>query len=62
METTSLILSIAASIGTIASIIWNLKLSNEIKSLKQIKGDGNIQSTGGNNNINNTGSNSTFKR
>jgi cbb3-type cytochrome oxidase cytochrome c subunit len=61
MENISLILSIIASIGTIISIIFNFKLKDEIKSLKQVKGHKNIQSTGANS-INNTGDNNTFSR
>ena len=59
MEQTSFILSIIASIGTLISIIFNLKLKEEIKSIKEIKGNKNIQSEGSNS-INNTGDNNRF--
>jgi len=62
METISIILSIAASIGTIISLFLNYKLKNDLNTLKQQNsGDRNIQSKGSNV-INNTGDRSTFKR
>ncbi len=62
MEMTSLILSIVASIGTIISLIINMRLKSELESVKQqLSGKKNVQSRG-DNVINNTGDNSTFKR
>lgn len=58
MSTLSLILSIAASIGTIISLIWNgintKKINNKINNSKS------IQSRGGKGNYNATGNNNKF--
>ncbi|RLQ89995.1 hypothetical protein D9X91_21930 [Falsibacillus albus] len=62
METTSIILSIIASIGTIISLLLNFKLKKDLDTLRQqISGDRNIQSKG-DNVINNTGDSSTIQR
>ncbi|MDA1680863.1 hypothetical protein [Bacillus cereus group sp. TH152-1LC] len=59
MNEMSLYLSIAASVLTIISLIWNALNTKAIKANK-IKGNRNIQSEG-NRNINNTGDNANFK-
>lgn len=62
MEIASIILSIAASIGTLVSLYLNHNTKKELATLRQqISGDRNIQSKG-DNAINNTGDSNTFKR
>ena len=59
LETISLILSIAASIGTIISLIFTYRVNKKIESFNSIKGKKNIQSSGISN-INNTGDHNKF--
>ncbi|MEI3610189.1 hypothetical protein [Pseudogracilibacillus sp. SO10305] len=62
MEKVSIILSIAASVGTIISLYLNRNLKRNLERIKQqISGDRNIQSKG-DNVVNNTGDSNTFNR
>ncbi|MFU1796433.1 hypothetical protein ACM1RC_21415 [Paenibacillus azoreducens] len=61
MEKLSLILSIIASIGTIISIMFTVKVNKKLNTVNQVKGRGNIQSKGSNS-INNTGNNNTINK
>ncbi len=58
METINLLLGILASLISIFSVLWNLKLRKEIRNMK-VSGKQNIASSG-RSNVNNTGNNSTI--